>query len=192
MQNAQQKLFHNHTEEEYNKSSEQFEKIATSEKNKWLPYYYAGLSKSLAALTIKTKSADALCNDADRLIKKADSLSPNNSEILILKSLNLSARLNVNPKARAIKYNKQINQTNELALKLDSNNPRAHLQKAQALYYTPEAFGGGSKKALPLFQVALEKFNTTKNNVPLMPSWGKDIAEKMISECKAQPKKQKH
>jgi len=83
-----------------------------------------------------------------------------------------------------MKYNKQIHHANETALQLDNTNPRAYLQKAQAVYYTPETFGGGAKKALPLFEVALEKFKlyTSENN--LSPKWGKDITEKMINDCK--------
>ncbi len=191
MQDAQQKLAFAKTEIDFNKTSELYFVVAQSEKDNWLPYYYAGLCKALAAITLKNKNADALCNQADVYIKKADSLSPNSSEIAVLKSLNYSARLNVNPKARAIKYNKHINQANEMAMKLDSKNPRAYLQKAQSVYYSPEAFGGGAKKALPLFELALEKFNAFKPETVFMPKWGKDITEKMIAECKAKIQKAK-
>lgn len=189
MQEAQQKLASAKTETDFNKTSELYVSVAQTEKNNWLPYYYAGLCKALAAITLKNKNADVLCNQADTYIKKADSLNPNNSEIVVLKSLNYSARLNVNPKARAIKYNKHINQANQTAIKLDNKNPRAYLQKAQSVFYSPEAFGGGAKKALPLFEEALEKFNSFKPETALMPKWGKDIAEKMIAECKAKIQK---
>lgn len=189
MQDAQHKLDKAKTEADFNKTAELFANIANKESDKWLPYYYAGLSKTLGAITLKNKNADALCNEADAFIKKADSLNPNESEIFVLKSLNYSARLNVNPKARAMKYNKLINQANETALKLNSKNPRAHLQKAQAIYYSPEAFGGGAKKALPFYEATIEKFNSSKPTNTLMPDWGKDIAEKMINECKTKLKK---
>ena len=189
MQDAQQKLASAKIETEFNRTAELYVTVAQTEKNNWLPYYYAGLCKALAAITLKNKNADALCNQADVYIKKADSLNPFNSEIFVLKSLNYSARLNVNPKARALKYNKHINQANETALKLDIKNPRAHLQKAQSVYYSPEAFGGGAKKALPLLEGALEKFNAFKPEAVFMPKWGKDITEKMIAECKAKIQK---
>ena len=70
-----------------------------------------------------------------------------------------------------------------MALKLDSSNPRVYLQKAQTVYYTPESFGGGAKKALPLYEVALEKFKVYKSDNAVMPHWGKDIAEKMIDRA---------
>jgi hypothetical protein len=185
MMEAQQKLNSSKTEADYNATADLFSEIASAQKTKWLPFYYAGLCKALAAIKLKTKSADALCNQADSFIHKCDSLNKDNAELYILKSLNFSARLNVNPAARAMKYNKQIHHANEMALKLDSSNPRVYLQKAQAAYYTPESFGGGAKKALPLYEVALEKFKAYKSDNAVMPHWGKDIAEKMIDECKA-------
>ena len=191
MQESLHKLPLANSELEYNQLSSSFSLIAKTEINNWLPYYYAGLCKSLAALTIKTKNADVLCNEADFFIKKADSIMPNNSEVEVLKSLNFSARLNVNPTVRALKYNKQINKANELALKLDVRNPRAYLQKAQAVFYTPEKFGGGALKALPLYELALEQFTQTKPKTSMMPSWGKELTGKMIKECKAQKHKKK-
>ena len=185
MLEAQQKLNTAKTEADYNATADLFSEIASTQKSKWLPFYYAGLCKALAAIKLKTKSADALCNQADVFIHKCDSLNQNNAELYILKSLNFSARLNVNPGARAMKYNKQIHHANDMALKLDSSNPRVYLQKAQAVYYTPESFGGGAKKALPLYEIALAKFKEYKSDNAVMPHWGKDIAEKMIDECKA-------
>lgn len=185
MMEAQQKLNSSKTEADYNATADLFSEIASAQKTKWLPFYYAGLCKALAAIKLKTKSADALCNQADVFIHKCDSLNKDNAELYVLKSLNFSARLNVNPVARAMKYNKQIHHANDIALKLDSSNPRVYLQKAQTVYYTPESFGGGAKKALPLYEVALEKFKMYKADNAMMPHWGKDIAEKMIDECKA-------
>ena len=184
MHDAEQKFAKAKTLEDYNVVSNLYYEIANSQKNNWLPFYYAGLCKTLAAIKLKTKSADALCNESDVFIHISDSLSKNNVEIYVLKSLNFSARLNVNPTARALKYNKQINQANALALKLDQENPRVYLQKAQSVYYTPESFGGSPKKALPLYETALEKYKLFKPQNNLMPNWGKDIAVKMIEECK--------
>lgn len=184
MHDAEQKFAKAKTLEDYNVVSNLYYEIANSQKNNWLPFYYAGLCKTLAAIKLKTKSADALCNEADFFIHKSDSLSKNNVEVYVLKSLNFSARLNVNPTARALKYNKQINQANALAMKLDQENPRVYLQKAQSVYYTPESLGGGPKKALPLYENALEKYKLFKPQNNLMPNWGKDIAVKMIEECK--------
>ena len=184
MLDAQQKLAASKTEADYNNTSRIYNDIANSQKTNWLPYYYAGLCKCLAAITLKTKRADVLCNEADVFIYKSDSLSKNNAEIYVLKSLNFSARLSVNPAARAMKYNKQIHQANEMAMKLDNTNPRVHLQKAQSVYYTPESFGGGPKKALPLYEIAFQKFKAHKVDNTIMPQWGKDITVKMIEECK--------
>ena len=48
--------------------------------------------------------------------------------------------------------------------------------------HTPPAFGGGEKKAKPVFELALEKFKTFKPESNLHPTWGKEEAEKELKK----------
>ena len=65
-----------------------FERIALAEKNQWLPYYYAAFCQVNYGFMEKDKSkVDAYADRATQLISKADSLSPNNSEISCIKSM---------------------------------------------------------------------------------------------------------
>ena len=79
--------------------SNNFERIATAEKTQWLPYYYAAFCQVNYGFMVKDKDkADGFADKATALIAKADSLSPNNSEISCIKSIIASCHLLVNPK----------------------------------------------------------------------------------------------
>src|ERR1051325_667366 len=64
-------------------ASNAFERIANAEKKEWLPYYYAAYTQVQAGFmgAVAKDKIDDVCDRADMLIAKADSLSPNNSEI---------------------------------------------------------------------------------------------------------------
>lgn len=165
-----------------------FEKIAKEEKSDWLSYYYAGVCNTLIAFEKKGKEIDTWCDKAEAYTKKADSLNTKSSEILVLKSMIACARIGVHPAQRGQKYAAQANKLWKEALNLDARNPRAYLQKATVIYYTPEVFGGGAKKAKVHFDTALEKFKEYKPLSSIDPDWGKQRAEKLLKECAAKLK----
>ena len=70
-----------------------------------------------------------------------------------------------------------------LAQKLNPENPRAKMLEAQGIFYTPEAFGGGKQKALPLIKEALAKFDAFKPSSDIMPNWGLFIVKYMATEA---------
>src|SRR6187200_32243 len=84
-----------------------FERIAAAEKNQWLPYYYAAFCQVNYGFMEKDKSkVDAYADRATQLISKADSLSPNNSEISCVKSMIASCHMLVDPMTRYMEYGK--------------------------------------------------------------------------------------
>ena len=174
---------------EFEKAASGFETIALFEKKDWLPYYYAGICNSLVAFEKKGKEIDIWCNKADVQAKKADSLSNNNSEVSVLKSMISAARIFVDQKKRSQKYGSQSAKFVVDAIKLDVNNPRAYLQKARVLLNTPDALGGGNKKAKQALELALEKYKTFKPVSNLHPNWGKTDAEKELKKVNEKLKK---
>src|ERR1700712_4001425 len=75
-----------------------FERIASAEKNQWLAYYYAAFCQVNYTYMEQDKSkVDAIADKATLLLNKADSLQPNNSEISCVKSMIANAHLLVNP-----------------------------------------------------------------------------------------------
>jgi hypothetical protein len=167
------------------KLANKFEWIATTEKTEWLPYYYAAFCQVNAGFMEQDKTkTDGIADKANELIKKADSLSPNNSEISCIKSMIASCHMMVNPQERWMQYGQESNSNMEAAMKQDPANPRPYFLKGQGLKYTPEQFGGGCATAKPQLQIALEKYNTFRPASEIHPDWGKQIVEKLISDCK--------
>lgn len=68
------------------------------------------------------------------------------------------------------------------AEKLNPNNPRVTLIKAEDIYFTPEQYGGSKTKGMEMFKSALEKFNSFKPKTNLEPNWGKEEAEYFVSQ----------
>lgn len=165
---------------EFVKAAGSFETLALSEKTEWMPYYYAGLCEAIGAFSAAKTDIDVMCDKGDKLAKTADSLSPQNSEIAVLKAMLAAARIKVDEKKRGQKYGGQVSKQANTAIKLNGANPRAYLLKGRALLYTPEVFGGGAKKAKPVFETALEKFKTFKPETEFSPLWGKDEVEKEL------------
>lgn len=178
-------LFHqtkNH--QSFKKLGATFKQLADVQKNDWLPYYYAATCYAIFALESPKDEIDNLCQQADKLAKTADSLYKNNSEVLVLKSMICAARILVNQQNRAHKYGVQSLKYANEAIRLDSENPRAYLLKAQNILNTPKALGGGKEKALPIFKIALDKYNKAKTSSPLYPHWGKQQIEDGLENTK--------
>lgn len=162
-----------------------FERIANAEKNQWLPYYYAAFCQVNYGFmaTDKTK-VDAYADKAAALIQKADSLAPNNSEISCMKSMIASCHMMVDPMNRYMQYGQESGSNLTAAISQDPSNPRPHFLKGQGLKYTPEQFGGGCKTALPELQTAIQKYDAFKKESEISPDWGKELVEKLITDCK--------
>ena len=123
-----------------------FERIASAEKSKWLPYYYASYCCAISSLLDTTISKkDTYLDRADEYVNIADSLKQDNSEIYTLKGLISQMRLVVNPMERWQKYGPLANNYFKKAKELDPTNPRPDYLIGQSLLYTPVQFGGERK-----------------------------------------------
>jgi hypothetical protein len=163
-----------------------FERIATSEKSQWLPFYYAAYCRvNYAFMQKNTSGNDAIAEYATNLINKADSLLPKNSEISCIKSMIASLQMMVNPQARWMQYGPISQKAMAAAMEQDPTNPRPYMLKGQGLKFTPEAFGGGCKTALEPLKTAVEKYATFKPASDIAPNWGKNYTEGMAKECEA-------
>ena len=161
-----------------------FERIGTSEKKEWLPYYYAAYCKINSAFMQKDGNGnDPLADAAEKLVNKADSLMPNNSEISCLKSMVATLRMLVNPQQRFMQYGTIGEKALQAAIKQDPTNPRPHMLKGQNLKGTPEQFGGGCKTAKTHLQMAVDKFAAFKPASDIAPNWGKNYTEGLLKGC---------
>jgi hypothetical protein len=167
------------------------ERISNAEKGEWLPYYYMAYCLILESYSAETSQMDEYCDKADQLIKRADSLSPKNSEIYILRSMSASSRIMVNPMKRGAKFGKMSSMYLDTAQSLDSTNPRVPLMRGQGYYYTPPAFGGGKDKAKPVLEDAVKKYDAFIPASTIAPHWGKARAQMLVADCDKPGEKKK-
>jgi hypothetical protein len=168
----------------YQQTANAFERIANAEKKEWLPSYYAALCNAFMASLSSGDKIDEYCDISEKFAGKADSLSPNNSEVYALRSLIYSQRIGVNPMLRGAKFGGRSGEMNAKAKELDPANPRPYLLDAQGKFYTPAQFGGGKERALPLFEEAVKKFEAFKAASTIAPDWGKQRANMLLDECR--------
>jgi DNA uptake protein ComE-like DNA-binding protein len=162
-----------------------FERIALAEKNQWLPYYYAALLQVNSGITQTDKSnCDAIADKSTLLLNKADSLSPNNSEISCVKSMIAICHMLVDPMRRYMEYGQTSATALQDAMTQDPTNPRPYYLTGQTLKNTPEQFGGGCKAATEQLNIALQKYAAFKPASELSPNWGMERAQKIVDECK--------
>lgn len=165
--------------------------IAKKFNQEWSAAYYAAWSKILLNYDEPDNNKkDAYLDEADDLLLQAIDLSDKSnkqvqSEIHALQAMIANARIGVNPEKRWMKYGKPFSEHLDKAKALNEANPRIYFLKGTSLFYTPQAFGGGKKKALEYFEKAAGYFATAQQEDITMPSWGKEINEYYIGECKS-------
>jgi hypothetical protein len=175
------------TQDDYLQSANSFERIANAEKTEWLSYYYTGYALVMVAYMEKDPSKiDPLCDRADEALSKANALAPNNSEITTVQAMATTARMMVD-NSRAMTLGPKASGMLQKAMSQEPvGNPRAMMNLAQNLYYTPEAFGGSKAKAMELMEKALATYESFQPESPLHPSWGKGYVAQTLNQWKGQ------
>jgi len=161
-----------------------FERIASAEKNEWLPAYYAAYSYLNAAMGTKDiDKIDIYCDKAESLLAEAgEKEGAEESEILCLIALAYTARIRVDMFGRGLEYvtisEKLLNEATEA----DPTNPRSYSLRARNVMGRPKQFGGGLKAGLPLLQLANEKFEAKPHQEgSLLPDWGRKRTVEILS-----------
>ena len=159
-----------------------FERVADAEKTKWLPYYYAALNNYLGAWADPKADKDKVAEKCKDLITKAQAIE-NNADLYCLVQQVSILQLMVDPMSRWQTYGAVGKNALADAKKADATNPRIYYLEGMTTMNTPEAFGGGKAAAKPLFQKAVELYETYKLPTPFHPNWGKDEAAKALELC---------
>jgi hypothetical protein len=164
-----------------------FERIADVEKGEWIPQYYAAMANATISMREKDNIIkEGIIDKAETYLNIADSLQPNNSEIYVLKSMIVYARITVSPMERFMTLSPIATKYMATATELDPENPRIFLQNGMVVMFTPEMMGGGKAKAKPLLLTAMEKFETFKPASSIHPAWGKKLAEELLKRIDEQ------
>lgn len=176
MSQSIEKLFQAKTIPEYVEVANQFERISQIEKAEWLPLYYASFSYIMISFQeSENTKKDQYLDHAQKYLDQAMTIEPNESELYMLQGFLYPSRINIDPMARGMIYMGKMNESLDKALAFNPDNPRVYYLRATTTYHMPEAYGGGATKALPLFQIATEKFQIFKPKTELSPNWGKEM-----------------
>ncbi len=181
------------TSESMDAKIEQSNKLALIAKKwntEWVTHYYASLSKTI--LSYREKEAakrDAYLDEADKERDEAVSiLKKENDETYVLAAMIANARMAVDGATRWMTYGKVFSANIENAKAANPNNPRMYYLQGTSKLFTPKAFGGGKKTALPYFEKAEELFAKQTEGDITKPSWGKRINTTFLAECKKEDK----
>ena len=166
-----------------------FARIADAEKTEWLPFYYAALAQVNKGYMLSggkpgmgADQTDPIADRADVLLKQAEALSPDNSEIYVVKKMIATLRLMADPMNRFMVYGPAAAEALQVAKKLNPDNPRVYLQEAMDKFYTPEQFGGSKPEARTLFETTLKKLDEARPESPIHPTWGRRITHYHLAQ----------
>ncbi|GAF04121.1 hypothetical protein [Saccharicrinis fermentans] len=181
MRNNIKQMYKVQTARELQAISASFYRVANKEQDKWLPLYYASYSLVRIAFFVKAdeeiaRHLDVAQSYMDRLLE----FKPKESEIYVLQALLYSMR--ITGPASGMKYSILSNSSLDRAEELDNENPRLYYCRANNIYHTPTMFGGGKKKAKPLFEKANALFNQQSPKGDLWPSWGQWHTQEMLKQ----------
>lgn len=161
------------------------ERIGSTEKTKWEPYYYAGFGYIMMATNeTEGNKKDAYLDQATKLIDKAKSIQANDSEIIALEGFVHMIRVTVDPSSRGQQYSGLAMQTFGKAISLNAENPRALALMAQIQFGTARFLGSSVAESCSINESALQKFATFKSPNPFAPQWGREMAEGLKADCK--------
>lgn len=170
--------------EEYQNAGNQFKRIAAAEGSEWLPYYYAGLSQVYMSFQkgLDSDQRDEILAEAKAMAEKADELSSDNVEILILEGYINMAKLSVNPAIRGMLLTPKVNGQFGKAVQMDPNNPRAQIMLARMKYGTAQFFNSSTEESCAMAAKSLELYEK-EGDRGILPHWGKGMAKGMVKSC---------
>lgn len=166
----------------------QFQRIASAEKDKWLPGYYAAycyVSTTFFA-EMKEDEIQKQLDLAQSEIDKVMKVAPKESEIYTLQAL--VYQLRITDMSKGFKYSTLAGETLTTAGKLNPENPRVYYLTGSNTFHTPKMFGGGKEKAKPFLEKAAKVFEIQKPENELLPNWGKEHNNQLLSQCNEEDK----
>lgn len=166
-------------------ASNLFERIAAAEKDNWLPPYYAAQVLIIQGFEIKDKDKlDSQLKKAQGLINDATAISKDNPEIIILQALLHTVWVAYDGATYGMTLAPKVAALYEQAAKIDPNNPRVILNKAEWGMGSANFFGQDTAPFCKDIERALELFANFKPETSFHPNWGKERAEQVMASCK--------
>lgn len=180
-----QKAFGLWKEGKNNEASALFERIATVEKDNWLPNYYVALVNTTTAFNTKDKvQLDAMLKKAQAALDIEMKKHTNNPELMVMQAMVHTAWIAADPMTNGMKLSGTVMEIYTQAEAIAPDNPRVVLGKTEFEMGAAKFFGTDTKPLCAKVEKAIELFNTFKPASTFHPDWGLDRAKSIVSNCK--------
>jgi hypothetical protein len=166
-------------------ASAMFERIASAEKNSWLPNYYVATVNCFSAFQTKDKEQmSALLTKAQTALDIEMAKNSNNAEILVMQSMIYTAWMNYDPMTYGMKYSRTVMELYGKAEAIAPTNPRVVYGKAEFGIGGAKWSGADVKVLCKEVERSIGLFATFKPETAFSPNWGLQRAENALKGCK--------
>lgn len=161
-----------------------FERIASAEKDNWLPKYYAATILIIEGFSIKDEAKlTTHLNKAQQYVDDASALSENNPEIMITQAMLNTVYVAFDGQKYGMTLSGENIQLYAKALSIEPNNPRVVLGKAQWDIGGAAFFGQSTKPFCKEIERSIELFKKEKSKGKFHPFGGIERAEEALKQC---------
>lgn len=161
-----------------------FERIASVEKNNWLPNYYVALVNTIETFKSKDKSKNpAYLDKAQIALDDATAISQNNPELMVVQALIYTAWIVQDPMTNGMKYSSKTMEQYNKAQAIAPENPRVVFSKAEFEIGGAKYWGTDTKPMCKEVARSIELFAKFKPETPFHPNWGLDRAKEVLVTC---------
>ncbi len=165
-------------------ASAMFERIASAEKENWLPNYYVALVNTTSAFGTKDKNQmNALLTKAQSFLDIELAKSPNNAELLVMQAMIHTAWITADPMTNGMKLSGKVMELYGKAEQIDPNNPRVVFGKAEFEMGSAQFFGTDTKPICTQIVKSIELFANFKPESVFHPKWGLERAQETLKMC---------
>ena len=160
-----------------------FERIASAEKDNWLPSYYAATILIIEGFSIKDETKlTAHLKRAQDLLDTANYISKSNPEIIITQAMLNTVFVAFDGQKYGMKYAGENAQLYAAALRISPNNPRVILGKAQWDIGGAAFFGQPTEPFCKEIKRSIELFKKEKPNKKFLPYGGLERAQQALKD----------
>jgi len=166
-------------------ASAMFERMASAEKNSWLPNYYVALVNTTSAFrTQDAEQINALLTKAQNALDVEMIKDQNNAELYVMQAMINTAWIVSDPMANGMKLSGPTMELYAKAEALAPENPRVVYCKAEFQIGGARYTGIDTKPLCGQIEKAIGLFATFKPETPFSPKWGLDRAQATLQNCK--------
>ncbi len=166
-------------------ASAMFERIASAEKNSWLPNYYVALVNTTAAFQTQDKvKIVALLTKAQSALDVEVVKYPMNAELIVMQAMIHTAYLASDPMTYGMTLPAKVNELYSKAAALAPQNPRVVFGKAEFEIGGAKWTGADVKAICKDIERAVDLFAKFKPESQFHPNWGLERAQENLKNCK--------